>query len=124
MAPAGQWRGTVAALHAIGQRHTILLDPYGVTNLRGGFLRCGYRAYSSGRTDFAALRTFRSAVATLITHFWLHQLRQVGGRAKYPVGAYRHAELAGSAMPGEVACAQCSWWHYRGLAVGDFSYSR
>lgn len=112
--------GTVAAFHTIGQRHAVLPYPYGMTYLRGGFIRYGYRAYRSGWAYFAAFRTLRSAVTTLITHFRLHQPRQISGRAKHLVGAGRHTELAGGAMPGEVPCAQCSRWHYRGLAVGDF----
>ena len=28
--------GTVATLHTVGQWYTVLLDPYGMTNLRGG----------------------------------------------------------------------------------------
>lgn len=112
--------GAVATFHTIGQRHTILFHPYSVAYLRGGFIRCGYRAYRSSWAYFAAFRTLQSAVTALVTHFRLHQSCQVGGRAKHPVRTYRHTELAGGAMPGEVACAQCSRWHYRGLAVGDF----
>lgn len=112
--------GTVAAFHTIGQRHAVLPYPYGMTYLRGGFIRYGYRTYRSGWAYFAAFRTLRSAVTTLITHFRLHQPRQISGRAKHLVGAGRHTELAGSTMLCEMPCAQCSRRDNRGLAVGNF----
>ena len=112
--------GTVAAFHTIGQRHAVLPYPYGMTYLRGGFIRYGYRAYRSGWAYFAAFRTLRSAVTTLITHFRLHQPRQISGRAKHLVGAGRHTELAGSTMLCEMPCAQCSRRDNRVLRSGIF----
>ena len=77
--------GTVATIYAIGQRNTVLFYPYGVTDARGRFFGNGYRTDGSCGTDFAASGTFRTAIATLIGHFGLHQSRQVGGGAEHSV---------------------------------------
>ena len=100
--------GAVTALHAVGQWHTVLLQPYGVTYLCGRLVGDGYRTYGSCRTYLAALRTFGATIATFVGHFGLHQRHQTGGRTEYLVGADRHAKLAGGAMTGEIACAQGS----------------
>ena len=77
--------GTVATIYAIGQRNTVLFYPYGVTDACGRFFGNGYRTDGSCGTDFAASGTFRTAIATLIGHFGLHQSRQVGGGAEHSV---------------------------------------
>ena len=111
--------GTVATIHAIGQRNTVLFYPYGVTDARGRFFGNGYRPDGSCGTDFAASGTFRTAIAALVGHFGLHQSRQVGGGAKHSIGTCRHTKLASCAMSGKVACAQGSGRNNR---CGTFGY--
>ena len=111
--------GTVATIHAIGQRNTVLFYPYSVTDARGRFFSNGYRSDGSCGTDFAASGTFRTAIATLVGHFGLHQSRQVGGGAEHSIGTCRHTKLASCTMSGKVACAQGSWRNNR---CGAFGY--
>ena len=64
--------GTVAALDSVGQGYTIRFHPYGMANLYGRFVGGRDGAYGSGRADFAAFRTFRTAVTAFVGHFRLH----------------------------------------------------
>ena len=58
--------GTVTTLHLVCQHHTVLLDPYGMTNLDGRFLYGRDRLDGTGRTYLRAAATLRSAKATLV----------------------------------------------------------
>lgn len=100
--------GTVATLHTVSHGDAIPSSPYSVSYLCRRFLCPGYRADSSCGAHFGAFRTLRTAIASLVGHFRLHQPCQVGGRTKHLVGANRHAKLASRAMLCHVAYAQCS----------------
>ena len=58
--------GTVTAGYIVIDGHTVLLDPYGMTNLDGRFLYGRDRLDGTGRTYLRAAATLRSAKATLV----------------------------------------------------------
>ena len=94
---------TVTAFHLIGLHHAVAFDPYGVPYLDGRFL--GQRSQMDGvcRTDLSTFCAFRATIAAFVRRERLHQRHQAGRGAQHLVGAYRHAELAGRAVLGEVA---------------------
>ena len=69
----------VAAADAVGEHHTVLLDPHGMADMDGGFLfsRDGFDGTSGA--DFAASCAFGTAVAALKRHRGLHEVHHVGG---------------------------------------------
>ena len=99
---SGTVTGTVAALHLIGNGHTILLDPYGMTYLDRGFLVLVDFHYSTCRTDFRAARTLRTAVPQFIRHDRQHQVHQVAAGTEHLIGTFRHAELTTCTVLGEM----------------------
>ena len=104
--PRGTMAGAVAALHTVGQRNAVLPDPYGMTDAGGGFLLDGDRSDGSRRADLRTPRALRTAVASFVGHFGLHQLLQIGRRAQHAVGTDGHAELAAGAVVRHVAQAR------------------
>ena len=72
----GAYAGTMAALHLIGDDHTVLLYPYGMTNLRARFLLQRDWADGIRRTYVGAAVTLRAAVAAFVAHHRLHQREQ------------------------------------------------
>ena len=69
--------GTVATLHAVGQRHAILLNPHGVTDMNSTLLGFVERHDGTGRTNLRTARTLRTTIATLVGHDGQHQMQQV-----------------------------------------------
>lgn len=65
--------GTIPAFHIIGQYHTVLSHPYGMTDLYRRFLCSGDRMYRTRRTYIGTLRTFRTAITAFIRGLRLHQ---------------------------------------------------
>ena len=64
----------VAAADAIGQHHTIVLDPYGMTHMDVCLLLTGNGLNGTGRTDLAAAGAFGAAIAVLKRHRGLHEM--------------------------------------------------
>ena len=71
--PGGTMARTVAALHAVCQRHAVLLNPHRMAYLRGRLLRPCDRFDCSRRTNLAALGALRAAISALVRHRWLHE---------------------------------------------------
>jgi len=69
--------GTVAAIHAIADGDTVLLDPYSMANLDARLLDVIKGLDSSCGTDIGTTRTFRTAEALLVAHRGEHEVRQV-----------------------------------------------
>lgn len=65
--------GAVAAGYAIGKRNAVFFDPYGMSYGDGRFFGRRYFQYCSGRAYFGAFHAFRTAVASFIRGFRLHQ---------------------------------------------------
>ena len=65
--------GAVAAGYAIGKRNAVFLYPYGMSYGYGRFFGRRYLQYGSGRAYFGAFHAFRTAVASFIRGFRLHQ---------------------------------------------------
>ena len=112
--------GTVTALYIVGIDDTGATMPLGMTNLcrRLGFL--GDRLDGAGRTNFGTLGTFRTAIATFVRHFGLHELHQIARRTEYLVRTYLYAQLAGSTVLGHVLGTERTERSDRGLAVWHF----
>ena len=70
--------GTVAARHAVGQRYTVLLYPYGMSYLYRRFLFLCHAADGAGGAYLRATCTFRSAISPFVRHLRLHQLCPIG----------------------------------------------
>ena len=64
--------GTVATLHAIGERHAILFHPHRMTYVNSRFFGRGYLDNRPGGTHLGAAGALGAAVAALIGHFGLH----------------------------------------------------
>ena len=96
---------------AVDGWQTVLLYPYGAAYLYGGFVFNSNWTYRTGRADVAATCTFRTAVATFVTHLWLHQTHEVSRRAKHIVRTCRYTQLATCAMLCQILRAQCSGWY-------------
>ena len=60
--------GTVAAVHTVGQRNAVLLNPYGMTNLKGGLFNAIKWFNSPCRTDIGTARTLWTTIAALVGH--------------------------------------------------------
>ena len=58
--------GTVATLHIVGEDDTILLCPYGMTNLYRRLVLSLYLFYGTSGADLAASVAFRTAIASLV----------------------------------------------------------
>jgi hypothetical protein len=58
--------GAVATLYPIGNRHAVLLDPYGMTNLDRGLLVLINRFDSPSRTNLRAAVTLWATIAMLV----------------------------------------------------------
>ena len=64
----------VAAADAVGEYHTVILDPNGMSDMDVGlFLACDGLDGTS-RADLAATRAFGTAVAALKRHYRLHEM--------------------------------------------------
>ena len=100
---------TVSAFDVIGHDDAVLLDPYSMAYLYGGFFGDSNRPYRSGRADIGTFRAFRPAVSTFIGHLRLHQSHQTSGRSQYIIGADRDTQLTGSAVLIEIPQAHGSW---------------
>ena len=94
----GAVAGAVAAAHAVGEHHAVVLDPYGMADMDGGLLLLGDGLDGTGRADLAATGALGTAVADLIRHGGLHEMHQVGRGTQHVVGTGRHTELAGGAV--------------------------
>ena len=64
--------GTVATLHAIGERNAILLHPHRMTYVDSRFFGGGYLDNRPGGTHLGAAGALGAAIAALIGHFGLH----------------------------------------------------
>ena len=94
--------GTVATLHAVGDRHTVLLDPHGMAYLDRRLLGLVYLDDGSCGTDFRTTCTLRTAVTALIRHHRQHQVHQIAAGAEHLIGALRHTKLATRAVLGKM----------------------
>ena len=97
---------TLAAIHLLFVHQAVLLNPYGMTDLRARFLFASNRLDSTGRTHVATLCTLWAAIAIFVRHLGLHQCEQAGRWAQHIVWTHRHAKLASRAMLFEVLDAQ------------------
>ena len=64
----------VAAADAIGQHHTIVLDPYGMTHMDVCLLLTGNGLNGTSRADLAAAGAFGATIAVLKRHRGLHEM--------------------------------------------------
>ena len=112
--------GTVAALHIIGQYHTVLLDPYGMANLRGDFVFVLDRLDGTSRTDLRTAVAFGSAIAQLVTHDGLHQVHQVAGGTQHLIGTLRDTQLTARTVMSHVLSRQRAGRRQRCLALGGY----
>ena len=71
--PSGTMACAVAALHAVCQRHAVLLNPHRMAYLHSRLLRPCDRFDCSRRTNLAALGALRAAISALVRHRWLHE---------------------------------------------------
>ena len=62
--------GAVAALHLVGNRHTILLNKDCMTYLYRRFFFFINKVDSSSRTHLRTARTLRTTETTLVRHLW------------------------------------------------------
>ena len=69
--------GTVAAIHAIADGNTVLLDPNGMANLDAGLLNVVKGFDGSCRTDIGTTCTLWTAEALLIAHGGKHEVHKV-----------------------------------------------
>jgi len=70
--------GARAAMVAVGNRDTVLLKPYGVTDMNEGFIFLFDSLDGACRACLRAMRTFGTAVAALERHLRLHEAHRVG----------------------------------------------
>lgn len=63
----------IATLHAVCQRHAVLLNPHRMAYLRGRLLRPCDWLDCSRRANLAALGALRAAISALVRHRWLHE---------------------------------------------------
>ena len=70
---------TVATRYAIGQYHTVFLDPHGMADMDVGLCLAGNGLNGTSRTDLAASCAFGTAVTALKRHRGLHEMLQAGG---------------------------------------------
>ena len=82
---------TVATLHAIYQRNTVLANPHGMTNLGGRLLFFGYFEDCTRWANLATFGAFGTAIATLVGEGGLHQLEHIGRGTQHIIGTHRHA---------------------------------
>ena len=75
--------GTVATRHIVGDGHTVLLDPHGMTDLDRRLLNFVNQFNGSSWTNLRATRTLRTAMTTLIRHNRQHQVHQVTAGAEH-----------------------------------------
>ena len=107
----------VSTLHAVCQRHAIILNPYRMADLYCRLIRPGNRFDCPGGTNFAAFGALRPAVSTLVRHRGLHERRQTCGRTKHAVGTCRHAKLASRTVLGKMSSRQRAGRRYRSKPV-------
>ena len=96
----------VATALAIGVHDAEIRYPHGMANLNSRLLGFRDRLDRPSRTDFGALRTFGTAVASIVAHHGLHQGHQVTRRAQHMILAHRDTQLATGAMLRQVLEAQ------------------
>ena len=90
--------GTVATGYAVGNRNTVVFQPYGMTHLRSCALFYGNGLNSTRRTDVAATGTFGSAVTALEAHLGLHKAVQAVAGTQHIVGAAVDTQLTRGAV--------------------------
>ena len=90
--------GTVATGYAVGNRNTVVFQPYGMTHLRSCALFYGNGLNSTRRTDVAATGTFGSAVTALEAHLGLHKAIQTVAGTQHIVRAAVDTQLTGGAV--------------------------
>ena len=67
----------VAARYAVGQYHTVFLNPYGMSDMDVGLCLSGNGLDGTSGADLAATRAFGTAVAALKRHDGLHEVLEV-----------------------------------------------
>ena len=112
--------GTVAAIYPIGERHTVLFYPHGMTNLNSRLICRSDFQYRTCRTDLRTFGAFRPAIAPFIRGLGLHQRRQFRRGPKHPVRTYRDTKLTARTMCSHIAQTLRSGWYDRGCPVRDF----
>ena len=95
----------IAAALSLGIHDAEVFQPHRMANLDGRFLRLADRLDGSRRANLRALRTLRTAIATLVGHGGLHQREQIARWAQHVVLAHRHTQLATRAVPRQIAKA-------------------
>ena len=64
----------VAARYAVGQNHTVFLNPYGMSDMDASLFLTGDGLDGTSRADLAATCAFGAAVAALKRHDGLHEV--------------------------------------------------
>ena len=95
---------TVATTYTIGKRYAIFLDPYGMSNLNTSLFFLVDRTNSTSRTYSGTTGALRTTMASLITHYWLHQMYQISWRTKHFIGTFRNAQLTTGTAQSHVLC--------------------
>lgn len=95
--------GTVATRMTIGQRHTVLCHPHGMTQLRRGLLCQRDQSDSTGWANRRTGVALDTAVAVLVTHNGLHERGQIRRRMQHIVRALADTKLASRTMLLEIA---------------------
>ena len=83
----GTVAGAVAAADTVGEDHTVLFDPHGMTDMLHGLFFPRDGLDGAGGADLATARAFGTAVTALKRHRGLHEMLQVGGGTQDIVGA-------------------------------------
>ena len=71
---SGAMTCAIAATDAVGQHHTVLLDPNGMTHVDAGLFLTGNGLDGTGRADLAAACAFGATVTALKRHHRLHEV--------------------------------------------------
>ena len=108
----------VAAVNAIPNGNAVLLNPYGVTDLRARFLLEADGLDGTGGAHLRATVALRSTISQFITHGGLHHSEQVGRWAQHIVGTFAHTELATGATASHVLSGGRAWGCDGRCAVG------
>ena len=91
--------GTRAAVVAVDDRNTVLLDPHGATDMNKRFIFLPDSLNSAGRAYLRTTCTLGTAVTALERHLGLHEAQQVGRRTQDIIRTGTHAQLARRTMP-------------------------
>ena len=112
----------VAAGLSVGDGHTVLSYPHGVTDVYGCLLGACGELDGTRRTHLRAACALRTAVAALVRHFGLHEGVELCGWPQHVVRTLGDAQLARRTVLSHVPCRQRSRRSDACLSLGAYLF--